>query len=119
VLGSLIFGLCLSRQLPQVLHQGVGIDLADGADLLLVFVFAFVLAFAFAKQAAGNVADGSEPAFTLQACLVLHLILALVFGLVLEFCFELVFEFRQGFQFTFICHDESSCEKWSNPCEPE
>jgi hypothetical protein len=50
----------------------------------------------------------------LEAGFVLHLILALTFHLVLEFRFELVLEFRQSFQFTFVCHDESSCKMWSN-----
>src|SRR5260370_1420343 len=46
--------------------------------------------------------------------LALHLILPLTLHLAFEFTFELVFEFRQSFQFTFVCHDESSCKVWSN-----
>jgi hypothetical protein len=112
MLGRLIFALGFRRQFTQVFHHGVWIDFADGADLVLVFVlvlgfgFAFVLVFTFAEQAAGDIADGAEPALAFQASLIFHLIFQFVFGLVLEFRFELVFEFRQGFQFAFICHDQ-------------
>jgi len=112
MLGRLIFALGFRRQFTQVFHHGVWIDFADGADLVLVFVlvlgfgFAFVLVFTFTEQAAGDIADGAEPALAFQASLIFHLIFQFVFGLVLEFRFELVFEFRQGFQFAFICHDQ-------------
>ena len=89
-------------------HHGVWIDLADGTYFVFVLAFELVLAFhlLFAKQAAGDVAEGTEPAFALQAGSAFRLILAL--HLVLEFSLELFFMFRQGFQFTFVCHDESS-----------
>jgi hypothetical protein len=50
VFGSFIFRFRLGRQLSQVLHHGVGVDLAYRADLVLVFKLAFF--FAFAQQAA-------------------------------------------------------------------
>jgi hypothetical protein len=108
VLGGLVFALGFRRQFAQMFHHGVWIDFADGADLIFIFVlgFAFVFIFTLAEQAAGNIADGAEPAFAFQTSFILHLIFQFVFSLVLEFCFELVFEFRQGFQFAFICHDE-------------
>jgi hypothetical protein len=96
LLGRLIFGLGLCRQFTEMLHHGVWVDLADGADfvLALVFLFAFVLLFAFAlaEQAAGDVAESAQPAFAFQARLVFHFQFA--FRLVFEFSFKLVFEFR-------------------------
>jgi hypothetical protein len=116
MLGSLVLGLGFCCQLAQMFHHGVGVDFADGTDfiLALVLIFALVLALALAQQAAGDVAEGAEPAFAFQAGLVFRFQFA--FHLVLKLSFELVFELRQGFQLTFelICHDESSCEKWSN-----
>jgi hypothetical protein len=95
VFGSFIFCLRLSRQLAEMFHHGIGIDLAYRADLVLVLAFIFV--FAFAEQAAG---DSAEPSFAFQDGFVLHL--------VFRFVFKLFFEF--GFQFTFhlVCHGESS-----------
>ena len=56
VLGSFVFCLGLGRQLTEMLHHGIGIDLADRADLVLVLalIFVFVFAFAFAEQTAGD-----------------------------------------------------------------
>jgi hypothetical protein len=116
VLGSFVFALRFRRQFTQVLHHGVWINLADGVELFLVFafvlIFGLIFIFAFSEQAAGDIAQGAQPAFAFQAGLVFHF----VFRLVFEFSFELVFEL--GFQFTFICHDEASCEKWSNLLSP-
>jgi len=61
------------RQLPEMLHHGVGIDFPDRAELLfeLAFPFEFILAFELifelllAEQAADYVADGAEPALAL------------------------------------------------------
>ena len=55
VLRSLVFALSFGRELAQVLHHSVRIDLADGADLVFIFIFAFgfifglVLVFAFSE----------------------------------------------------------------------
>jgi hypothetical protein len=101
VFGSFIFCLRLSRQFAEMFHHGIGIDLADWADLVLAFVFVFALAFAFAEQTAGDLA---KPTFAFQDGFILHL----VFRFVFRFVFKLFFKF--GFQFTFhlVCHDESS-----------
>jgi hypothetical protein len=112
--GGLIFGLSLRRQLTQMFHHGVWIDLADGADLVfvLVFLFSLVLVLAFAEQATGDVAKSAEPALSFKDSLVLHLVFEFALVLFLELFFPLGFKFRQSFQFTFIlvCHDdESSC----------
>ncbi len=83
-----------------MLHHGVGIDLADRADLVLILVLAFVFVFALAEQTSGDVAEGAEPSFSFQNGFIFHLLF--------RFVFKLFFEF--GFQFTFhlVCHDESS-----------
>jgi hypothetical protein len=91
-----------------VLHHGVGIDLADGAEFLLglegAFVLVFVLAFSFAQKAADHVADGAEPALTLEAgfVLVLHFLFAFPRVLIFEFMLD---QFTLGL----ISHDDSSC----------
>jgi hypothetical protein len=111
VLDCFLLALGFGREFAQMFHHGVGINLADGTDLVLAleFIFAFVLIFAFefvlalAEQAAGDVAEGAEPAFAFQAGLIFHFQFA--FHLVLEFAFELVF------QFSVECHDESSVRK--------
>jgi hypothetical protein len=108
VFGGFIFCFRLRRKFPQVLHHGVGIDLAGRTDLALKLVFELVFPFAFSEQAANHVADGTEPTFTFQAGLVFHLILIFEFA----FVFPLVFEFQ--FIFELVRHDDSSCEKWSD-----
>jgi len=99
VFGSFVFCLRLGRQLAEMFHHGIGIDLAHRADLVLelAFIFVFVFAFAFAEQTAG---DPAEPSFAFED--------GFIFQLVFRFVFKLFFEF--GFQFTFhlVCHDESS-----------
>jgi hypothetical protein len=122
VLGRFLLAFGFRCELTQMFHHGVWIDLADGAELflglililtfVLVFGFALIFVFAFAKQTAGDVAESAEPAFAFQSGLVLHLFFQFTFHLVLELSFEFVFEFQ--FTFELICHDESSCEKWSN-----
>jgi hypothetical protein len=53
VLRRLILTLRFGRQLAQVLHHGVGINLANGADLTLVLAFELILT--FPKDAAEEV----------------------------------------------------------------
>jgi hypothetical protein len=96
MLGGLIFGFRFRRQLTQMFHHGVWIDLADGANLVLVLLFALVFVLAFPEQAAGDVAQGAEPAFAFRHTLVLH------------FAFHLVLELVFKFTFQLVCHDESS-----------
>src|SRR5258708_30156407 len=109
MLCGLIFCPRLSRQLSQVLHHGVGIDFADGADFLFGLGFegalVLALAFSFAEKAADYVADGAEPAFALEAGFVLVLVFHFLFG----FSRVLIFEFGLD-QFTLglISHDDSS-----------
>jgi len=62
VFRGLFFGLGLESPFAHVLHHCVGIDAANGAD----FFFRLEFALAFAEQAAGDVADGAEPAFALD-----------------------------------------------------
>src|SRR5208337_4014043 len=103
MLGRLLFAFGFGRQLSQVLHHGVGVDLADGADLAfelafaLQFEFSLTLEFAFelllAEQAADHIADGPEPALSFQPSLTFEFTLALQ----LEFTLEL----RQDLQFVF------------------
>jgi hypothetical protein len=113
MLGSFVLGLRFCCQLTQMFHHGVWINLADGADLflVLVFFFALVLVLALAEQAAGDVAESTEPAFTFKDGLVFRLVFRFVLRLVLKLFFEFGFKFRQGFRFIFrlVCHDESSC----------
>src|SRR5258708_6461745 len=75
VLGRLFFRLRFRSQLSEVLHHAVRINLADGANLVLgfgfTFVFEFLFAFALAETAAGDVANGAEPAFTFRTGFVL------------------------------------------------
>jgi hypothetical protein len=90
---SLVLGFGLCRKLPEVLHHRVGIDLADGADLVLelflmlmfVLVLHFLFHLFFAEQASDHIADGAEPAFAFQAGLVFHLFFELFLKLVLVF----------------------------------
>jgi hypothetical protein len=128
VLRSLIFTLRFCRQLAQVLHHGVRIDFADGADLILQFVLALELVLAFPEQPPKKVftfpKDASEKVFAFPEYASEELFtfpeqaseefftFQFVFRLVFKFFFELILEF--SFQLTFICHDESSCEGWSN-----
>jgi hypothetical protein len=104
---SFVFRLCLGRQFSQVLHHGIGIDLAYRADLVFEFVFefifelAFVLAFAFAEQAAQAAKQGAE--------LILLLILEFAFVFQFALVFQLVFEFSCQFVFQLVRHDDSSC----------
>src|SRR5208282_4625093 len=97
-------------KLSQMLHHGVGIDLAGRVDFVFELAFALVFILAFAQQAAENVTDRAE------LILIFHLVFVFQFSLVLQ----LVFEFRQGFQFIFqlVRHDHSSCEKLSDIEEP-
>ena len=81
MLGCLILGLALCRQLTEVFHRGVWVDLADEANFALALLF--ILAFALAEQAADDVAEGAQPAFAFQTRLVFHFQFA--FPLVLEF----------------------------------
>jgi hypothetical protein len=102
MLSRFIFGFSLSGKLTQVLHHGIGIDLARRTDLILEFIFIFefelILFLTLAKQAACDIAESTEPAFALKACLVLQLIFQLVFQFVLKL----------------VCHDDSSCKIWLN-----
>jgi hypothetical protein len=125
-----LFGFGLGRQFSEVLHHGIGIDLTDGADfvlvlelvlmlmLMLVLVLHLFFHFFFAEQASDHIADGAEPAFAFQAGFVLHLF----FHLFLEFVLVLVLMFvlGKGFQLSFelISHDDSSCEMRSNSAGP-
>ena len=56
LLGGFLLGFALRRQVRQVLHHGVGVDLAHRADLVFQLAFAFQLALqlqlAFAFQLA-------------------------------------------------------------------
>jgi hypothetical protein len=87
LLGRFVFCFRFRGELSEVLHHGVGIDLADGADLVLAFEFALVLEFLFAfplsQKATGNVAKGAEPAFAFQAGLVFEFLFAFFFALTL------------------------------------
>jgi hypothetical protein len=87
VLGRFVFRLRFRSQLSEVLHHRVGINLADGANLLLGFEFAFVLEFLFAltltQEAAGYIADGAKPAFAFETGFVFEFTLALFFALTL------------------------------------
>jgi len=87
VFRSLFFGLGFESQLAHVLHHCVRIDTADGAD----FFFRFEFALAFAEQAAGDIADGAQPALALDFLFpfALDFLLALesVFFLILLFGF--------------------------------
>lgn len=111
VLSGLVFGFCFGREFSQVLHHGIGIDLAYRADLVLVFVFELILLLAFAEQAADRIADGAEPAFAFQSGFVFHLFFQ--FALVLELVFEFVFQFI----FQLVRHDESSSRKVLGQCK--
>jgi hypothetical protein len=116
VFGGLILGFGFRRQLTQVFHHCIRVDLANGTDLVfefilelaLVFVFVLVFFFTFSQKAAGDVAKGSEKAFAFE--LVLELFFAFKFPLVLQ----LFLEFGQGFQFIFklVGHDDSSSNRW-------
>jgi hypothetical protein len=100
MLSRFIFGFSLSGKLTQVLHHGIGIDLAHRADLVLKLIFEFELIFflALTKQATCDIAESAEPAFTFKACLVLQFIFQLVFQFVLKL----------------VRHDDSSCKIWLN-----
>jgi hypothetical protein len=97
MLCGLIFRLGFRGKLSQVFHHGIGIDLANRADLLLSFefglegalTFEFFLAFSFAEKAANHIADGAEPTFSFE------------FGFVLELGFEFLFAFARIFIFEF------------------
>jgi hypothetical protein len=90
VFRRLFFRFSLRRQFSEVLHHGIGIDLADGADLVLEFelflMFVLVLMFLFhlffPEQAADHIADSAEPAFAF-AGFMLHLFFHLLLELVL------------------------------------
>jgi hypothetical protein len=87
VLGGFIFRFCLGRQFSQVLHHGIGIDLADRAEFVLEFILEFALVFeltfvfAFAEEAAKTAEYGAE--------LILLLVLEFVFQFALVFQFIL------------------------------
>jgi hypothetical protein len=98
VLRSLMLGFRFGREFAEVLHHGIGIDLAHGIELVftelflmlkLILLFHLFFHFLFTEQAADHIADGAKPAFSFQARLVLHLF----FHLLLEF----VLVFRMGF----------------------
>jgi hypothetical protein len=101
VLSSFVFRLRFGRQLPQVLHHGVGINLAHRTHFVFEFIFKlafeFVLIFTLAKQAAQHVADRAE--FVLELIFVFEFILvepALESHFILAF--KLIFEFEFIFQ---------------------
>jgi hypothetical protein len=119
MLRGFFFGFSLRRKLSQMLHHGIGIDLADGAELFfeLVFTFEFVLSlefvfeFLFAEKAAHDIADGTELAFVFQFVLSFEFVLAFILGF--EFLLALVFAFELGQELFFtgrtriaqnICH---------------
>lgn len=105
---GLVLALGFCRQLAEVLHDGVWIDFADGADLILAFVFALDFVLAFPENASEKVfplafpfaEDVSEKVFTFSQYAPKEVF---VFSLVFEFGFELVFQF--GFQLTLISHN--------------
>jgi hypothetical protein len=82
VLGGFVFSLRLRRQFSQMLHHGIGIDLADGTEFVFEFIFEFALIFVFvlgfAEKAAKAAKYGAE----------------LIFLLVFEFVFQFVFVFQ-------------------------
>jgi hypothetical protein len=78
---GLFFGLGLESQFAEVLHHRVWIDPANRAN----FFFRLEFALAFTEQAAGDVADGAEPAFALD------FLFQFFFAFSLEFLFELFF----------------------------
>jgi hypothetical protein len=85
VFGGFVFRLCLGRQFSQVLHHGIGIDLADRAEFVLEFVLEFILELAFVLAFAEQAAKPAQQ----RAELILLLILEFVF----VFQFALVFQF--------------------------
>jgi hypothetical protein len=95
--GRLLFGLSFGGELAEMLHHGVGIDFADGADFVfhLHLVFVLVLVFFFPEQTADHVAYGAEPAFAFESDFLLELVLHFLFHLV--FMLVLVLMFRKGF----------------------
>jgi hypothetical protein len=119
VLRRLVFGFRLCSQLSQVLHHGIGVDLADRADFVFpfegAFVFVLLLAFSLAKKAADDVADGAEPTLPFEAKFILEFVFHLLFTLTRVFIFEFVLH---QFTLALISHDDSSCTKWSNVAKP-
>jgi hypothetical protein len=91
VLCGFVFRFSLRRKLSEVLHHGIGINLAHGIELELVFEFMLVLMlhlvfhFLFAEQVPDHVSDGAEPAFAFQARFVFHFFFHLLFKLMLVF----------------------------------
>ena len=85
VFGGFIFRFGLGRQFSQMLHHGIGIDLADRTEFVLEFILEFALVFIFvlalAEQAAKAAKYGAE--------LILLLILEFVFQFALVFQFIL------------------------------
>jgi hypothetical protein len=51
-------------------HHGIGVNLADGADLHFRFglkgAFVFILILGFSQETSDDVSNGAEPAFTLE-----------------------------------------------------
>jgi hypothetical protein len=80
-----------------MLHHGIGINFSYRAELVFEFVLILEFEFLLPEQAAGDVAEGAQPALLLS-------------GLVFKFKFvfeltragQLVFEFAQALKFQFI-----------------
>jgi hypothetical protein len=89
VLRGFLFALRFSREFAEVLHHRVWIDFADGADLFLVFLFAFVLVFGFGFVLAFAFAEEvAEKLLTLTEQIAEKILaFQFLFGLVLEFIF--------------------------------
>jgi hypothetical protein len=116
VFGGFLFRLGLRREFTEVLHHGIRINLADGADFAFKFTFARALKFAFAfeftfklalaltEETANDIAKGAEPAFAFHLTLEFAFEFEFGFGLTFKFTFEL------GFQFVLrlVCHVASS-----------
>jgi hypothetical protein len=68
-IGRLFFRLRFCSQLAEVLHHGVGIDLADRAYLFLGFEGALFLELllTFTQRAAGYIANGAQPTLAFEA----------------------------------------------------
>jgi hypothetical protein len=91
VLRRFLFGFGFRRQFSQVLHHGVRINLADGAELLFAFELVLVLTLGFKFELAFVL----ELEFPLPFKFVFELEFFLAFLLQLKFAFE----FRQDLRF--------------------